>query len=944
MTPERESRVEWICHEALALDEAAREAFVADACAGDEVLRREVESLLRQQSQANGFLSEPALVGAAQRLATEFGRSLIGRKLGAYQIQSLLGAGGMGEVYRARDTTLGRDVAIKILPRPFIGDPERLVRFEREARVLASLNHPHIGAIYGLENLDGVPALVLELVDGLTLADRLAKGPLPVDQALRVATQIADALAVAHEKGIIHRDLKPANVKLTADGAVKVLDFGLAKATMGDGSSPDLSHSPTMSAGRTSNGVLLGTAGYMSPEQARGEMVDKRTDIWAFGCVLYEMLAGRGAFGAASITETLSDVLTTEPDWQRLPADTPDSVRRLLRRCLAKDRTRRLTDIHDARLDLDEAPNDAAAGARFAGRARRLTRLAWATALLLSVVLSAAVGIVWRARVPTSSPPPQVRFDIDGPPTSYPDTLAISPDGKKIVFAGMSEDGRSRLWLHSLDAGSSQPLTGTEAGRMACWSPDSRSIAFIANSSLKRMDVETGTVLPLANVPEAQPCAWSSDGTILFSPYTGPISRISDRGGEPVAVQFPMGGAHRYPRFLPDGQHFLYAAYAEGSAPRGIQSIYVGQLNGSDHRRLVDGSFAEYTASGYLLYTHDRTLFAQRFDPATLTLSGNTVEVAKQVIAMSVATDGTLAFRSGAVAARELAWFTRSGKEISRPFGPGGNAALSPDEKKVALARGAPGGPRADVWILDLATNLFGTVTAGPGSNNTPLWSPPDGASIVFASARNGKPFALYQRSAAGGGDERLLLQTKQHVVPNDWSHDGRFLIYRTGPPPGTKHELWVLSLDDKGTRPLVQTEFSAREAQFSPDGRWFAYQSNESGQFEIYIRPFPDQERTRIGPVSSNGGVQVRWPRDGRELFYVALDNMLTAVPLKWSPTGDPIAGPPASLFRTNIGAGDSVGVQDYAVSKDGTRFLVENLKEVTLPITVILNWKPKP
>jgi eukaryotic-like serine/threonine-protein kinase len=940
MTPEREREVARICEAALDRPALEREAFVVEECAGDEALRREVESLLRQQSKADEFLQRPALeVAAAQALAPH--ALVIGQQVGPYQIQGRLGAGGMGEVYRGHDTKLGRDVAIKILPRIFTSDPERLARFEREARLLAALNHPNIGAIYGLEEVDAVPALVLELVEGQTLADRLAKGPLPMPDALKIASQTADALGAAHERGIVHRDLKPANIKITPARVVKVLDFGLAKAaseTLG----PNLAGSPTITNGRTRDGAILGTPAYMSPEQARGEAVDKRTDIWAFGCVLYEMLSGRGAFAGASSTETLSEVLKTEPDWQRLPGDTPDGVRRLLRRCLAKDRTRRLTDIHDAQLDLEEAPSDMPTDARLASGARRLKRLAWAMSVLLLITATAAIGIVWRMGIRTSSPLPQVQFEIETPPTSYPDTLAISPDGRKIVFAAMSDDGRSRLWLRALDADarSAQPRTDTEGGRMAFWSPDNRSIAFSADSRLKRIDVETGTVQVLANAQEAQPGTWSPEGTILFSPFTGPVFRISDRGGAPMAVKFPWEGAHTYPRFLPDGRHFLYAAYAEGAAPRGSQGIYASQLNGSDHRRLVDGSSAEYASSGHLFYTRARTLFAQPFDPVKVELSGSPVQVAERVIAMSVATDGTIVLRSGAGAGRELAWFDRAGKEVGRP--PAGDSpALSPDGSRVAVARALPGSPRADVWILDLARNRSSTVTVGPGSNNSPLWSP-DGVRIAYASAR-GKPFALYERSATGGGEERLLLETPQNVIPNDWSPDGRFLIYRSSPST-TDMDLWVLSLADQHTRPLVKTEFVEREAQFSPDGRWFAYQSNESGQFEIYLRPFPNEGRMRIGPISSNGGVQVRWRRDGRELFYIALDNMLMAVPVHQSPTGEPIAEPPVPLFRTNIGAGDGVTVQDYAVSKDGTRFLINNLKETTLPLKVILNWKPKP
>ena len=791
----------------------------------------------------------------------------------------------------------------------------------------------------------------MELVEGRTLADRIVDGPLQTAEALTIARQIAEALEAAHEKGIVHRDLKPANIKLTPDRVVKVLDFGLAKAdaTPADARHPqaDVTNSPTFRTGGTKPGVILGTAAYMSPEQSRGEAVDKRTDIWAFGCVLFEMLAGRSVFAAASITETLSEVLKTEPDWQRLPADTPEGVRRLLRRCLTKDRARRLADIRDAQLELDEPLGDTLSASRRESRARPFERLSWATVLLVTVI--AAIGTVWRVGVPP--PARQVRFEIGLPPTAYPDTLAISPDGGMIVYAAVSDDGRSRLWLHSLNDASNRPLPRTEGGLKAFWSPDSRSVGFFANGSLKRINIGTGTVEPIVDTAGAGAGTWNADGTILIEPIAGNrILRLSDRpGGTAVPVESATGDLPRSPRFLPGGRHLLYSA--ADAEPRGI---YVAELDGAGRKRLVNGTSAVYAPSGYLLFTtQDRSLFAQPFDPATLELSGDRVLIAEQVIAMSVADDGTLVVRSGAAPRSELAWFNESGVEISR-LGEGNNPQISADGGRVAFTRVVSGEPGPDIWTMDVAGSTRTKITFGPtpSSNNFPLWSPLD-SRIVFASRRNGKPFALYRTSAVSGGpDEELLSHPPRGAVPSDVSHDGRFVIYRRGADPNmpgsVDFDLWVMSLEDKRTSRLVQagSDFNEREAQFSPDDRWFAYQSDKTGTFQVYIHPFPDGQdgRKEIGPVSTNGGGHVRWRHDGRGLFYFGLDGMLMFVPIPAGTAGNSIvAARPVELFRKNVAsAGEGTDRQTYDVSDDGTRFLINTRQDVTAPVTVVLNWSP--
>jgi hypothetical protein len=644
MTVGRWPEVERLYHEALTRPEGSRAAFLADVCGDDSELRREVESLLAQEVGAAGFLSTPAVVAAGAAA----GSSFIGRQLGPYAINSLLGAGGMGEVYRARDTTLGRQVAIKVLPDQWLADPERLARFEREARVLATLNHPHIGAIYGTEAVNGGRALVLELVEGETLAERLA-GPgrskdrplpdpegraevarsagsgrssdrpgraLPLPEGLTIARQIADALEAAHEKGIVHRDLKPANIKIKSDGVVKVLDFGLAKLGAGRAGAENLTNSPTFSRG-TKEGVILGTAAYMSPEQARGQMVDKRTDIWAFGCVLYEMLTGAAPFGGATVTDTLAAIIEREPDWRTLPETTPETIRRLLRRCLEKDPKRRLHDIADARIEVDYAvvaPTGESAGA---GQ-RSTPRRAWfaVTLLIAAVAILATAIAALRRPQPPSQAGSERRFEIVTPPTIAPSPV-ISPDGEKLVYSATSE-GEAKLWLHSLVSGSARPLAGTGLATYPFWSPDSRAIAFLVPEPqsrtpgqlhLKRIDIGSAAIEALTTVQGGSAGTWNHEGVILFqSGFTGPIARIAATGGQPSPVTSETLLIQSSPSFLPDGRHFLFHVNSNDSAKRGI---YLGSLDRSEPKRLLDaeaGVFHE--RSGQLLFVRRGILLA----------------------------------------------------------------------------------------------------------------------------------------------------------------------------------------------------------------------------------------------------------------------------------------------------------------------------------------------
>ena len=878
----------------------------------------------------------------------------VGSRVGPYEVLSTLGAGGMGEVFRARDTRLNREVALKTLPAAFAGDAERLARFGREARVLASLNHPHIGAIYGIEN----DALVLELVEGPTLADVMERGAIALDDALPIARQITDALAAAHELGVVHRDLKPGNIKVRPDGTVKVLDFGLAKiaddaarpVSTGVNDAPTqhvyLSQSPTITspALMTSTGVILGTASYMSPEQARGRAVDRRADMWAFGCVLFEMLTGKRVFPGEDVSETLATVIKGEPDWRALPASTPTSIHRLLRRCLTKDPKARLSDASVARIEIDEALSSPDTDRH--PTAPRRERVAFISALAVVTVVAAAT-VLWALR---RSPPieSEMRLEMTTPPTTDPVSLALSPDGQKIAFVA-TVDGRSRLWVRSFDSVAAHPLAGTDEARWPFWSPDSLSIGFFAGTQLDRIDIDGGLVKRLASILSGGGGAWGADGTILFNPNNGvePIWRTTAAGSNPVSVtrrEASRQAAHRSPSFLPDGRHFLF--YVAGAAD--VSGIYVGATDGSPSRRLFDAdSSAVYHPAGYLLFVKQGTLFAQRFDASQLAVSGNPLPVADNIALLNsyaaVAVGGNrIAYRtgSGGGARHQLAWFDRSGKEIVS-LGPaetnGNYPSLSSTGERVVLQRAT------DIWLLE--RNLLTRLVSSPALDVMPLWSP-DATRVVFTSARQGVA-DIYVKSIGGTGSEDLLLASPQPKIPTDWSLDGRFLLYGEQQPKAGYDLLALPMMGNKVPIPIAHTEFDERNGQFSPDGTWVAYQSNATGRDEIYVQSFPDPAITKR--VTADGGGQVRWRRDGRELFYLGLDDKLMSVSVSFGARGQNLDfGTPTPLFRAplpNQAAPVGITRQQYSVSPDGQRFLINKVVEevVTTPITIILNWKPE-
>ena len=875
----------------------------------------------------------------------------VGGRIGAYEVVARIGVGGMGEVYRATDTRLKRSVAIKVLPAVFAVDADRLARFQREAEILASLNHPNIAGIYGLEDAGGSAALVMELIEGPTLAGRIDEGAVPVEEALAIATQIAQALEEAHEHGVVHRDLKPANIKLRPDGTVKVLDFGLAKMVEPAAMERlDATASPTItSPAMTRLGVILGTAAYMSPEQAKGRPADKRCDVWAFGCVLYEMLTARRAFAGNEVSDVLASILAREPDLAALPSATPASIRRLIRRCLQKDRHERLRDIGDARIEIRDAlakadPEMIVTQVHRGSRERR----ALISALAVTT-LTAGAAIAWIVR--PAPPPPEMRVEISTPPTTVPGSLAISPDGRTVAFVAAAED-RSQLWLRALDSGTARPLTGTDGAQNPFWSPDSRSIGFFADNKLKRVDIDGGSVLILTNVYRGTGGAWNRDGVILFASLGDPISRISDTGGKPAEVPgLVQEGSNFSPRFLPDGRRFLY--YVRGTSE--ARGVYIGHLDGAaEIRRLFDSDAtagAVYAASGHLLFVRQRTLFAQPFDPVRLELTGNPFPVTEDqagcaCLGLSVSDTGSIAYRTTATPGRRrFVWFDRSGKEI----GAVGDVpamslpSLSPDGQRVVGYRGNPVDGNVDVWVLDIRRIVFSRITSDVADDVAPVWSP-NGDRIMFASNRKGT-HDLYQTSASGAGGEELLLATSEEKFATDWSPDGRFVLFTTH-PMGRSSDIWALPLDGNRTPiRVVHTDFDEQRAQFSPDGQWIAYQSDESGRDEIYVQAFPGPGSK--WPVSTNGGTQVRWRPDGRELFYVAFDGRLMAVPIRLASTAEALeVGAPAALFAPPLGGGlqQADYRHQYMVSSDGQRLLIGTVSEGThSPIIVILNWKPR-
>jgi len=948
--PTRRHRLEDVVHAALERAPEERTAFVALVCGGDLTLRQEVETLLAHAQTAEAFLATGVAGIAAQVLGEGSGGSIVGRQIACYTMGACLGAGGMGEVYRARDTKLGRDVAIKILPRRFTGDPERLRRFEREARVLASLNHPHIATIYGVEEIDGVPALVLELVEGPTLGDRLAKGPVPLTEALTIAQQIADALDAAHEKGIVHRDLKPANIKITRAGVVKVLDFGLAKPTTGEQSTLELTQSPAVTVSGTREGVILGTAAYMSPEQARAGAVDKRTDIWAFGCVLYELLTGRRLFDGDTVSQVLAAVLTKEPDWTALPATTSPAIRKLLRRCLEKDGRRRMASAADVRLEIEDAlsVNDRAESAPSAADPamvpRRVMRVRMAlVAVAAALVVGAGVGAgMWLATRPSA--PRVAEFTIATTPATALSVngvdrdVAITPDGSRVVYVG---NNGNELFVRSLDA--LEPVSLYKGGlRGPFVSPDGQFVGFFDNSNtLKKVAITGGPPVTLATLDgPSRGAVWLPDDTIVFATFasgTG-LQQVAARGGPVTVLTRPDRARgefdHVWPETLPGGRTTLFTIVP---VTGGVDAARIVAFDLQTHTQTVvlrGGRDARYVASGHLVYAAGGTLRAVAFDLRRRTTRGTPIPVIPEVVTTGgatgggvdavVAEDGTLAYVRGAGgvgAQRTLAWVDRQGREtaVTAPARVYQYPRLSPDGGRVAAWANDLDN---DLWVWDVSrvTLMRLTFTPVPIADLYPVWTP-DGRRVLFSSDRDGARNLYVQAADGTGAAERLTtspnLQDATAVTP-----EGTRLIFTETTPQTGADVLQVTVVGTHTITPLVQTPATERNGIVSPDGRWLAYEANDSGQLEIYVRPYPDVTSGRW-QVSGGGGTQPLWSRDGRELFYVSPTNALMRVGVgrssSWMVTTPTMLLKDGSVITLSGNPGRS-----YDVSPNGQRFLV--------------------
>jgi len=868
-----------------------------------------------------------------------------GSRLDHYQIVEIIGKGGMGEVFRAIDTRLPREVAIKTSKQEFSE------RFAREAKVIASLNHPNICTLFDV----GPNYLVMEMIEGPTLSERMKDGPLSLDATAGIMRQVADALDYAHEKGVVHRDLKPGNIKIRPDGVVKVLDFGLAKVGSAAAASGDPDQSPTMTLGVTQAGVVLGTAAYMSPEQATGKPVDKRADVWAFGVVYYEMLSGTRMHQGDSVQEIMASVLKDEPDLTKVPAQ----AHRLIRRCLEKDPNKRLRHVGDVMALLDDAPSGSQTAMAPVAPERSSKKWIWLGVAAAAVVTAGAALALWGPWRKPNVPTEAVRFEV-GPADKMAfvpgGAMAVSPDGHWMVFPATGEDGMNRYYLRSLDGVDVRPLPGTEGTILppVAWSFDSRWVLFASQGKLKKQDIQGGPPQVLADFPGAlNGAGWNSEGVIVAGTATAaPIFRVPAAGGQatPLTALAPGETAHVWPQFLPDGKHFLYLRVSSDAAKQGV---YIGSIdakpNEQSMQRLLASDRQAYYApapgggTGHLIFMRGATLMAQPFDPNKMTLSGEPAAIADGIDSFSarnyglfsVSNTGTLVYRKGPGTQTVLTWFDQEGHPTGALGDPTEYAfpAVSPDGSRVAVAMGAPAS--RDIWILDGVRGTSTRFTFDPAPDEHPAWSP-DGKNIAFSSTR-GEQADLYTKPADGSGEEKLLLKTDAPKVVDGWTRDGRFLLFNSN---GTGYDIWALPFTGEAKPvPLLQTPFVEVQATVSPDGRWLAYTSDESAGYEVYVRPFTPTAPSGTGAkwlVSKGGGLGARWRPDGKALYYVSTGSQMMTVDIDTSKEFE--AGTPRRLFA----APPLALVAGWDISPDGKRFLFIAPPNTgrTIPFTVVLNW----